>query len=185
MLLQMALKSERGSVVSDFLTPWNSRWNSLGQNTGVGSSSLLQRIFPTQGLNPDLLHCKQILYQLSHQGSPALFQSFYSLVIFCCMYSIYPFLMLKHFACDPIQILTFFMLYFQDGSLTASPFLHGTSSFSGSGPLELTCCFLRFQAMPHFSMCLSDKICSYRKWVEGDTKTLKKKKKSPIDIRHI
>ena len=38
--------------------------------TGVGSQSLLQGIFPTQGLNPGLLHCRQILYQLRHQGSP-------------------------------------------------------------------------------------------------------------------
>ena len=40
------------------------------KNTGVGSLSLLQEIFPTQGLNPGLLHCRQILYQLSYQGSP-------------------------------------------------------------------------------------------------------------------
>ena len=38
----------------------------------MGCHSLLQGIFPTQGLNPDLLHCRQILYQLSHQGSPDL-----------------------------------------------------------------------------------------------------------------
>ena len=43
-----------------------SPWTSPGQNTGVGSLSLLQRIFPTQVLNPGLLHCRQILYQLSH-----------------------------------------------------------------------------------------------------------------------
>jgi len=42
-----------------------------GQNTGVGSLSLLQGIFPTQGSNPGLSHCRQILYQLSHKGSPA------------------------------------------------------------------------------------------------------------------
>jgi len=36
----------------------------------VGSISLLQRIFPTQGSNPGLPHCRQILYQLSHKGSP-------------------------------------------------------------------------------------------------------------------
>ena len=48
----------------------HSPWNSPGQNTGVGSLSLLQGIFPIQGLNPDLLHCRQILYQLSHKGSP-------------------------------------------------------------------------------------------------------------------
>ena len=48
--------------------------NSLGQNTGVGSLSLLQGIFPTQGLNPGLLHCRQILYQLSHKGSPRILE---------------------------------------------------------------------------------------------------------------
>ena len=40
------------------------------QNTGVGSLSLLQGIFPTQGSNWGLLHCRQILYQLSQKGSP-------------------------------------------------------------------------------------------------------------------
>ena len=47
-----------------------SPWNSPGQSTGVGSLSLLQGIFPNQGLNPGLPHCRQILYQLSHKGSP-------------------------------------------------------------------------------------------------------------------
>ena len=47
-----------------------SLWNSPGQNTGVGSLSLLQGVFPTQGSNPGLLHCRQILYHLSHKGSP-------------------------------------------------------------------------------------------------------------------
>ena len=42
------------------------------QSTGVGSLSLLQRIFLTQESNQGLLHCKQILYQLSYQGSPLL-----------------------------------------------------------------------------------------------------------------
>ena len=45
-----------------------SPWNSPGQNTGVGSLSLLQGIFPTQEWNLGLLHCRQILYHLSHQG---------------------------------------------------------------------------------------------------------------------
>ena len=40
------------------------------QGTGVGSHSLVQGIFPTQGSNLGLLHCRQILYHLSHQGSP-------------------------------------------------------------------------------------------------------------------
>ena len=43
-------------------------WNCPGQNTGVGCHALLQGIFPTQGLNPGLPHCRQILYHLSHQG---------------------------------------------------------------------------------------------------------------------
>ena len=46
--------------------PLYSPWNSPGQNTGVGSLSLCQGIFPIQGLNPGLLHCRWILYQLSH-----------------------------------------------------------------------------------------------------------------------
>ena len=47
-----------------------SPYNCPGQNTRVGSLSLLQGIFPTQGLNPGLPHCRWILYQLSHQRSP-------------------------------------------------------------------------------------------------------------------
>ena len=43
-------------------------WNFPGKNTGVGCHSLLQWIFPTQGLNLGLLHCRQILYHLSQQG---------------------------------------------------------------------------------------------------------------------
>ena len=58
-------------VVSNSLRPNGlySPWNSPGQNTAVGSLSLLQGIFPTQGLNPGLPHCRQILYQLSHKES--------------------------------------------------------------------------------------------------------------------
>ena len=48
-----------------------SPWNSPGRNTGVGSLSFLQGIFLTQELNLGLLHCRQILYQLSHQGRPS------------------------------------------------------------------------------------------------------------------
>ena len=64
--------SESSSVVSDHVRSHGlySPWNSPGQNIGVGSLSLLQGIFPTQGSNPDLLHCRRILYQLSHKGSP-------------------------------------------------------------------------------------------------------------------
>ena len=45
-------------------------WDSPGKNTGVDCHSLLQGIFLTQELNPRLLHCRQILYHLGHQGSP-------------------------------------------------------------------------------------------------------------------
>ena len=64
--------SESCSVMSDSLQPHGlySPWNSLGQNTGVCSCSLLQGIFPSQGSKPGLPHCRRILYQLSHQGSP-------------------------------------------------------------------------------------------------------------------
>ena len=48
--------------------------NSPGQNTGMGSLLLLQGIFPTQGLNSGLLHFRQILYQLSHKGSPRILE---------------------------------------------------------------------------------------------------------------
>ena len=44
--------------------------DSPGKNTGVGCHALLQGIFPTQGSNPGPLHCRQILYHLSHQGIP-------------------------------------------------------------------------------------------------------------------
>ena len=48
--------------------------DSSGQNSGVGSLSLLQEVFPTQGLNPGLTHYRRILYQLSHQGSPGILE---------------------------------------------------------------------------------------------------------------
>ena len=63
---------ENHSVMSNSL--WLHRlyspWNSPDQNTGVGSLFLLQRISPTQGLKPGLPHCRWVLYQLSHKGSP-------------------------------------------------------------------------------------------------------------------
>ena len=61
------------SVESDFLRPrglYPTRllcpWDSLGKNTEMGCHALVQGIFPTQGSNPGLLHCRQILYHLSH-----------------------------------------------------------------------------------------------------------------------
>ena len=64
------------SVMSYSLWPqglWPPRylcsWDSPGKSTGVGCHALLQGIFPTQRSNPDLPHCRQILYRMSHQGS--------------------------------------------------------------------------------------------------------------------
>ena len=64
-------ESESRLVVFDSLWPHGlySLLNFPGQNTGVANLSL---IFPTQGSNPVLLHCRQILYRLSHKRSPAI-----------------------------------------------------------------------------------------------------------------
>ena len=75
----LKVKSEevRCSVLSGSSRPYGLQpawllcpWTSSGKNTGVGSHSFLQGIFPTQGLNPGFLHCRQTPYHLSHQGSP-------------------------------------------------------------------------------------------------------------------
>ena len=74
--LEKWYESESPSVMSDSL--WShglySPWNSPGHNTGMSSHSLPQGIFPTQGSNPGLLHCRRILYQLSHKGSPRILE---------------------------------------------------------------------------------------------------------------
>ena len=61
--------------ILNFSSLWpHGLYNSPGQNTGVGSRSLLQGIFPIQGWNPGFSHCRQILYQLNHQGSPRILE---------------------------------------------------------------------------------------------------------------
>ena len=73
--MQVPWKWKLLSRVQLFAAPWlYSPWNSPGQNTGVDSHPLLQGIFPTQGSNPGLLHCRQILYQLSDRGSPRILE---------------------------------------------------------------------------------------------------------------
>ena len=69
-------ESEVFSVMSNSLGLHGlySSWNSPGQNTGVGSLSLLQGIFPIQGSDPGLPHCRQIHCQLSHQRSPRILE---------------------------------------------------------------------------------------------------------------
>ena len=59
----------RGLQPAGLLCPWNSP----GKHIGVGGHFFLQGIFLTQGSNPGLSNCRQILYQLSHQGSPRVF----------------------------------------------------------------------------------------------------------------
>ena len=72
----MKMQWKGKSLVSDTLWPHGlySPWNSPGQNTGVGSLSLLQGIFPTQRSNPGFPNCRCILYQLSHKGCPLLYE---------------------------------------------------------------------------------------------------------------
>ena len=60
-------------------------WDSPGMNTGGGSHSLLQGIFPTEGSNLGIPYCKQILYHLSHQGSPIL-----SMCVLCSVTLVFP-----------------------------------------------------------------------------------------------
>ena len=76
--LEIILKKKKEwksfSRVRVFTTPRTSPWNSPGQNTGVGSLSLLQGIFPTQGSNPGLPDWRRSLYELSHQGSPRILE---------------------------------------------------------------------------------------------------------------
>ena len=73
---EIAVCYESHSVMSNSLQPHGlySPWNSPGQNIGVGSLSLHQGIFPTQELNPGFPHCRWILYQLSHKGSPRILE---------------------------------------------------------------------------------------------------------------
>ena len=75
-LYYLKVKVKVAQSVRLFVTPWTiwSPWNSPGQNTGVGSLSLLQGIFPTPGSNTGLLLCRPILYQLSHLGSPKILE---------------------------------------------------------------------------------------------------------------
>ena len=66
-IVSNSLRPHRLSPPSSFLCPWDFP----GKNTGVSCHFLLQGIFPTQESNPGLLHCRQILLPLSHQGGPA------------------------------------------------------------------------------------------------------------------
>ena len=85
MLYWCVLVTQSCGIFCEFMCCSPSRllcpWNSTGKNTGVGSHSLLQGIFPTQWLNPGLLHCRQVFYCLSHQGSLIILMYHYLLII--------------------------------------------------------------------------------------------------------
>ena len=91
-----------------------SPWNSLSQNTGVGGLFLLQGIFPTQGSNPGLPHCRQILYHLSH-----IMHMFINLMVshrslrYCSFFFIF-------FLSSPALSWTFFVCFFFIPSSTCS-----------------------------------------------------------------
>ena len=79
-LIYMLCCADSLSYVWLFATPWtlpgsSVYGDSLGQNTGVGCHALLQGLFPTQGSNPGLLHCRWwVLYRLSHQRNPRILE---------------------------------------------------------------------------------------------------------------
>ena len=83
--------------------------DSPGKNTGVGCHFLFQRIFPTQELNPGLLHCRQILYQLSYKGIPVHSMGFDKRIISCTHYYCIQqnsFITLKAFCTLPIHVVS-------------------------------------------------------------------------------
>ena len=76
MILKLTVKEKVAQSCLTLCDPHGlySPWNSPDQNTKLGSFSPLQGIFPTQGSNPGLLYCMQMLYQLSHEGSPRILE---------------------------------------------------------------------------------------------------------------
>ena len=89
-----------------FLCPWNSP----GKNTWVGCHFFLQGIFPTQGLNPGLLHCKQIIYRLNYKGSQISICPIFETFLFFLLFPSLEFLYIYSFGTLFI-ILIFWCLY--------------------------------------------------------------------------
>ena len=83
--LSYICESESCLAMPDSLRPQGlySPWKSLGQKTGVGSLSLHQGIFQTQGSNQGLPHCRWILSQLSHQERKPLIHVYIRIKITC------------------------------------------------------------------------------------------------------
>ena len=102
--------------------------DSSAKNTGLGSHSFLYGIFVTQGLNPGLLHCRWILYYLSHRESPSESLS----VITCCL--LYP---------DTLSILIIVLYYWSDNSYILYLCLDAYLSFQTVFlPFSMLCKFL-------------------------------------------
>ena len=103
-----------------------------GKNTGVGWRALLQRLFPTQGLNPDLPHCRRILYRLNEQERPFWWTealiliksksilsvfSLWSVLSVYCLLNLYP---------SPNLLIYYMML--SSGSFIIAPFIFRATS---------------------------------------------------------
>ena len=93
------------SVTSNFLWPYGLlptrllyAWDSPDKNSGMDSHSLLQGLFPTQGSNPGLLNCRQILYHLRHQGSPVVYSRKLIIAFLCKLFAMQQISVQMHFS---------------------------------------------------------------------------------------
>ena len=108
-----------------YLTKLCCPWNSPGEYIGVGCLSILQGIFPNQGSNPGLLHCRQILYHLSQQGSPLfLSPSLFIYLLSICVSIIY----LREGNGTPLQY-----------SCLENPWMEGPGRLQSMGSLGVGC----------------------------------------------
>ena len=125
------------SVVSDSSRPHGLQptrllhpWDSPGKNTGVDCHFLLQGIFPTQGLNPGLLHCRWILYHWAISEAlmntiiiGILFNFFLLLILY--YYYEWKFFFVLLFTCNPLCIFLFMhFVCLSIGGLFALSFIH-------------------------------------------------------------
>ena len=126
-----------------------SPWNSLGQNTGVSSLSLLQGIFPTQGSNPGLPHCRGILYQLSHKGSPRILE-----------WVAYPFSRGSSWPRNQTRFFCIAGIFFTNWATRYN--LKSFQLSDSSASLKSECCIRLFlRSMPVFKVCFKLKILKH------------------------
>ena len=127
------------SHVQLFVTPWtvvpppgsSVHGDSPGKNTRVAFHVLLQGIFPTQEQNPSLLHCRQILYSLSYQGSPSTNFDYIFRQQFCYLYFQLPLGVEKsNLIVSFLVVLLFCMFYVYNISLSICLFLGGQTHIS-------------------------------------------------------